>query len=160
MTDYNALATAVKDTLEADAFFSAMPKPVKTIEIGVRGFQIAGDAAADFFRPEDLPGMSINPKPVAKTSQFNTTNELDEVQPVDIALVTQVRDLQTGEVAHYVILKNLERVLNAERTSLKNFGIDAVAESVTTDTTEITKTGDFYYLQSFTRCRIMQIEPI
>lgn len=160
MSDYNGLATAVKDTIEADAYFADADPPVKTIEIGVQGFNIAADTAANFFRMEDLPGMSINAKPEKKTSQFETTNELDEILPVDMALVTRVRKLQPGEVAHNAILKELERVLNAQRTSSASFGIDAVTESVTTSTTVITKAGDFHYIQTFTQCHILINEPI
>ncbi|GJL78808.1 MAG: hypothetical protein NPINA01_17970 [Nitrospinaceae bacterium] len=152
MTDYNSLANAIKTTLENDSWLGNSAN-VKTIEIHRRGFSIQDPKDAQFFSASDLPAIAVIPNSSPKQQRLATTNEIRETVSSEIAAVTRNRNLQAGMTAHQTIIQNLERVLEKQKSSTDDFGIDAFVQQVST-TEEQIKKGEFYYFLSTTTARI------
>lgn len=148
MTDYNALALAIQTTLEQDAFLGDTAN-IKTIDTERRGFSLSDEADAQFFSPEDLPALAVIANARAKDSSLVTTNEIRETLRSEIITISRSRDLQAGLSAHQDLLFHVERVLEKQKTSANNLGIDAFVRSLATST-EQTKSGEYFYLISTT----------
>lgn len=148
MTDYNALALALKTTLEQDAFLGDTAN-IKTIETERRGFSLSDQEDAQFFSPEDLPALAVIANARAKDSSLVTTNEIRETLRSEIITISRSRDLQAGLSVHQDLLFHVERVLEKQKTSANNLGIDAFVRSLATST-EQTKSGEYFYLISTT----------
>lgn len=152
MTDYTSLANAIKTTLESDSWLGNSAN-VKTIEIHRRGFSLQDPKDAQFFSEADVPAIAVIPNSGPKQQGLETTNEIRETIPCEIAAVTRDRDLQTGMTAHQTIIQNIERVLEKQKSSLNDFGIDAFVQQVSTTENQFKK-GDYYYFLSTTTARI------
>jgi hypothetical protein len=152
MVDYTALGTAIKTTLAADAWFQVSAN-VKTMETHKRGFNLQDEKDAQFFAPADLPAIAIVPNSAPKRQSLETTNEIRETVPCQVVAVTRSRDLQAGMTVSQSLVNNIERVLDAQKSSAKNLGIDAFVQ--TTDTAqEQFKRGEYYYFIATTTAQI------
>lgn len=152
MTDYNALAVALKTTLQADAILGDSAN-IKTIETRRRGFSLSDEKDAQFFSPGDLPAIAIIANARAKDSALVTTNEIRETLRAEIILISRSRDNQAGLDAHQTLVFHLERVLDKQKSSANDLGIDAFVRALST-TDEQIKSGEYYYLISTTAADI------
>ncbi|VAX27383.1 hypothetical protein MNBD_NITROSPINAE05-1442 [hydrothermal vent metagenome] len=152
MTDYTSLATAIKTTLEADAWLGNSAN-VKTIEIHRRGFSLQDAKDAQFFSQADLPAIAVVANSGPKQQQLTTTNEILETVFCEISAVTEGRGLQAGMTLHQGIVENIERVLEKQKSSANDLGIDAFVQNVSTTESQVKK-GEFYYFISTTRAKV------
>ncbi len=152
MTDYSALGNAIKTTLLNDIWLGN-PVNVQTIETHKRGFSIRDEKDARFFSPDDLPAIAIIPNSEGKQQEVQTTNEIREIVPVQLVAVTRQRNAQTGITSHHILVKNIERILEKQKSSSENLGIDAYVQNVST-AEEQYKKGEYYYLISTTTAQI------
>lgn len=152
MTDYTALASAMQTTFEADAWLGNSAN-VKIIEIHKRGFSIQDEKDAQFFSTADLPAIAIVPNSAPKQQRLETTNEILETLASEVVAVSRNRDLQAGMTSHQAIANNIERVLEKQKSSQSNLGIDAFVRQVATTETQFKK-GEYYYFVSTTTARI------
>jgi hypothetical protein len=148
MTDYTQLAEAMKTTLLADSYLGNTAN-IKTIETHKRGFSIQENRDALFFGEVDLPAMAIVPNAGPKECVLNTTNEQIETIKAQVIAVSKHRDAQAGLTAHLSIVENIESVLEKQRSSTADLGLDAFVRRVAT-THEQLKKGEFYYFVSTT----------
>ncbi|NIQ97612.1 MAG: hypothetical protein GWN87_28145 [Desulfuromonadales bacterium] len=149
MSDYQSLASAVETTLGADAWLGDRNN-VRTIEVHARGFDISEQKDPLFIDPSDLPALVINPNAVKKNQEGTATNEILDIVTVQVATVTRHRDPRSGLTDHYAIIKNLEAVLDKQKSSANDLGIDAYVRQAGTTDPEIQKKGDYYFFTSFT----------
>lgn len=152
MTDYTSLANGIKNTLSADSWL-ANSANVKTIEINRRGFSLQDSKDAQFFSQADLPAIAIVPNAGPKQQRLVTTNEILETLQCEISAVSRNRELQTGMSVHQSLIQNIERVLEKQKSSLKDLGLDAFVQQVSTTENQIKK-GEFYYFISSTRANV------
>ena len=152
MTDYTSLANAVKTTLSADSWLGNSAN-VKTIEIHRRGFSLQDPKDAQFFSQADLPAIAIIPNSGPKQQRLVTTNEILETLFCEISAVSRDRGLQIGMTAHQSLIQNIERVLEKQKSSLNDLGLDAFVQQVSTTENQVKK-GEFYYFISTTRTQI------
>lgn len=152
MTDYASLAQAVKTTLENDSWLGN-PANVKTIEIHRRGFSLQNPKDAQFFSSSDIPAVVVIPNSGSKQQRLETTNEIRETILCEISAVSRDRDLRAGMTAHQTRIQNIERILEKQKSSVDDFGIDAFVQQVST-TEEQIKKGEYYYFLSTTTARI------
>ena len=152
MTDYTSLANAVKTTLSADSWLGNSAN-VKTIEIHRRGFSLQDAKDAQFFSHTDLPAIAIIPNSGPQQQRLVTTNEIRETIFCEISAVSSDRGLQTGMAAHQNLIQNIERVLEKQKSSLNDMGVDAFVQQVSTTENQVKK-GEFYYFISTTRAQI------
>jgi len=152
VTDYTSLANAIKTTLQADTWLGNLAN-VKTIEIHRRGFSLQDSKDAQFFSEVDIPAIAVIPNSSPKQQRQETTNEIREIIPSEIAAVSRDRDLQAGLTAHQTLIQNIERVLEKQKSSLNDFGIDAFVQQVSTTESQLKK-GEYFYFVSTTTARI------
>lgn len=152
MTDYTSLANAIQTTLQADSWIGN-PANVKTVEIHRRGFSLQDPKDAQFFSEADLPAIAIIPNSGPKQQRLTTTNEILETLFSEIAAISRARSLPSGMTLHQDIVKNIERVLEKQKSSLNDLGVDAFVRQVSTTENQIKK-GEFYYFISTTRAEI------
>ncbi len=152
MTDYTLLANAIKTTLSADAWLGNSAN-VKTIEIHRRGFSLQDSKDAQFFSHADLPAIAVIPNSSPKQQKLATTNEIRETLFCEISAVSRERGLQTGMTVHQSLVQNIERVLEKQKSSLNDLGIDAFVQQVSTTENQLKK-GEFYYFISTSRAEI------
>ncbi len=152
MTDYVSVANAIQATLTADAWMGD-PNNVRTIEVYKRGFQLQDEKDALFFSPADLPALAVVPNAAAKQQTLETTNEIRETVSAQVVAVTRHRDAQAGWTAHQAIVRNIERVLEAQKSSQADLGMDAFVRGVAT-TEEQFKKGAHYYFATTTTAEI------
>lgn len=152
MTDYTSLANAIKTTLLADSWLGNSAN-VKTMEIHRRGFSLQDPKDAQFFSQADLPAIAIIPNSGPKQQRLTTTNEIRETVFCEIAAVSRDRGLQTGMTVHQSLIQNIERVLEKQKSSLNDLGLDAFVQQVSTTENQVKK-GEFYYFISTTRAQI------
>ena len=144
MTDYTALGNAIKATLQNDAWIG---NNVSTIEIHKRGFSIQDEKDSLYFASDDLPAIAIIPNSEGKQQEISTTNEIRETISTQVVAVTRQRDAQQGMTTHYFLVQNIERVLEKQKSSTENLGIDAFVKNVSTTENQIKK-GEYYYFIS------------
>ena len=152
MTDYTSLANAIKTTLLADSWLGNSAN-VKTMEIHRRGFSLQDSKDGQFFSQADLPAIAIIPNSGPKQQRLTTTNEIRETVFCEIAAVSRDRGLQTGMTVHQSLIQNIERVLEKQKSSLNDLGLDAFVQQVSTTENQVKK-GEFYYFISTTRAQI------
>ncbi len=152
MTDYTSLANAIKTTLSADSWLGNSAN-VKTIEIHRRGFSLQDPKDAQYFSQADLPAIAIIPNSGPKQQRLATTNEIRETIFCEIAAVSRDRGLQTGMTVHQSLIQNIERVLEKQKSSLNDLGVDAFVRQVATTENHLKK-GEFYFFISTTRAEI------
>jgi len=152
MTDYTSIANAIQTTLSADSWLGNSAN-VKTIEIHRRGFSLQDPKDAQFFSPADLPAIAIIPNSGPKQQRLATTNEILETLFSEISAVSFNRGLQTGMTIHQSLVQNIERVLEKQKSSLNDLGVDAFVKQVSTTENQLKK-GEFYYFISTTRAEI------
>lgn len=152
MTDYTFLANAVKTTLENDSWLGN-PANVKTIEIHRRGFSLQDSKDARFFSASDVPAIAVIPNSGPKQQRLETTNEIRETVLCEISAVSRDRDSRVGMTAHQARIQNIERVLEKQKSSANDFGIDAFVRQVST-TEEQIKKGEYYYFLSTTTASV------
>ncbi|MBC8284364.1 MAG: hypothetical protein H8E32_11170 [Nitrospinae bacterium] len=150
MTDYTALGIAIKTTLQNDTWFG---NNVQTIETHKRGFSIQDEKDARFFSKEDLPAIAIVPNAESKKQEIQTTNEIRETISAQVVAVSRTRNAQSGMTTHQSLVQNIERVLEKQKSSADNLGIDAFVQSVGT-LEEQFKKGEYYYFISTTTAQI------
>ena len=152
MTDYTSLANALQTTLTADAWLGNSGN-VKTIEIHRRGFSLQDSKDAQFFSQADLPAIAIIPNAGPKQQRLATTNEILETLFCEISAVSFDRGLQNGMTLHQTLIQNIERVLEKQKSSLNDLGVDAFVRQVATTENQLKK-GEFYFFISTTRAEI------
>ncbi len=152
MTDYTSLANAIHSTLSADAWLGNSVN-VKTIEIHRRGFSLQDPKDAQFFSEADLPAIAVIPNAGPKQQRLSTTNEIRETLFCELAAVSRDRALQNGMTAHQSLIQNIERVLEKQKSSLNDLGVDAFVRQVSTTENQL-KRGEFFYFISTTRAEI------
>ncbi|PIQ96541.1 MAG: hypothetical protein COV67_09015 [Nitrospinae bacterium CG11_big_fil_rev_8_21_14_0_20_56_8] len=152
MTDYTALANAIKATLGTDAW-TGDANHVKSVEIHKRGFSLQELRDALYFNPADLPALAVVANAGGKEQELSATNEIRETVVSQVIAVTCHRDARAGLDAHHTLTGNVERVLDAQKSSAQDLGIDAFVQSVSTHDEQF-KNGDFYFFVSTSECRI------
>ena len=152
MTDYTALATAIKTTLLADAWIGD-PANVKIVETGKRGFSVQDEKDTLYFGDGDLPALAIIANASPQEQSVNTTNEIRSLVAPEIMVVSKHRDAQAGIVAQDTIVANVERVLEKQKSSSADLGIDAFVEQVSSSTVQ-EKKGEYYYFVSTIVARV------
>ncbi len=155
VTDYTAFGNAIKTTLQNDTWIG---NNVRTVEIHKRGFSIQEEKDARYFSKEDLPAIAVIPNSGAKQQEIQTTNEIRETVPAQIVTVTRMRNAQIGNEENLLVVNNIERILDKQKSSTNNLGIDAFVQSVST-TGEQFKKGEYYYFISTTTAQIEIITP-
>ncbi len=148
MTDYAQIGDAVRAALLADSWLGD-PANVKTAETHKRGFSLQDDKDALAFSRDELPAIAIVPNAGPKQSDQTATNEIRSVVRSQAAVVSCHRDARTGLDNHLRIVANLERVLERQKTSQDDLGIDAFVSDVATEQ-ERFKKGEYYYFLSRT----------
>ncbi|MBI5427262.1 MAG: hypothetical protein HZA02_03160 [Nitrospinae bacterium] len=148
MTDYARIGDAVRTTLLADSWLGN-PANVKTVETHKRGFSLQDDKDALAFSHDELPAIAIVPNAGPKQSDQTATNEIRSVARSQAAVVSYHRDARTGLNNHLQIVANLERVLERQKTSQDDLGIDAFVAEVSTEQEQFKK-GEYYYFLSRT----------
>jgi lipopolysaccharide biosynthesis protein len=149
MTDYTSLANAIKTTVSADGWLGNTGN-VKTIEIHRRGFSLQDSKDAQFFSEADIPAIAIIPNASPKQQRQVTTNEILETIPCEISAVSRDRDFKTGMTAHLTLVQNIERVLEKQKSSVDDFGIDAFVQQVATTESQFKKGHHFYFISTTT----------
>ncbi|MEK9627835.1 MAG: hypothetical protein VW455_02310 [Nitrospinota bacterium] len=144
MTDYAALANGIKTTLENDPWIT---NNVQTIETFKRGFSIQNEKDSLFYAPNDLPALAILPNSEGKQQEIQTTNEIKETVSAQVVAITRHRNAQMGMEDNLSLVQNIERVLEKQKSSTNNLGIDAFVNNVST-TEEQFKKGEYYYFIS------------
>jgi len=152
VTDYTALATAIKTTLLSDPWVGNSAN-VKTLETHKRGFSMQNEKDARFFAPSDLPAIAVVPNAEGKQQEPGATNEIRETVMAQVIAVTRQRDPQLGLTAHYSVVGNIERVLEKQKSSNNDLGIGGFVREVTTDEEQFKK-GEYYYFISTTNAQI------
>ena len=142
MTDYSQVGNAVRAALLADSWLGNLAN-VKTVEIWKRGFMIQDARDARFFNANDLPALAIVPNAEPKKSEQVTTNEILSLVKSHVIAITRHRSPQTGQDIHAAIVANVERVLEKQKSSVQNLGIDAFVHNVST-LDEQFKDGEYY----------------
>lgn len=150
MTDYSQIGNAIKATLLAD-FWLGNTANVKTVEVHKRGFMLQDARDAQYFG--DLPAIAIVPNAKPKTSVQTTTHEIRSVVKSQVIAISRNRDSQTGRDAQALIVANLERVLEEQKTSARDLGIDAYVFNISS-VEEQFKDGDHYIFVTTTGCDI------
>ncbi len=150
MTDYTALGNAIKTTAQNDTWLGSN---IQTIQTHKRGFSIQDEKDARFFSKEDLPAIAIVPNTESKKQETQTTNEIRETISAQVVVVTRKRNTQSGMTIHQSLVQNVERVLEKQKSSADNLGIDAFVQSVGT-LEEQFKKGEYYYFVSTTTAQI------
>jgi len=137
--DYTAIETAVHDTLKADAWLGDAAN-VKTWSKGHRNFVLHEKGASLYFDVNDLPAVSVAIQPDSKRQEFNVTNELEETVTVEVqsAIYIAQGDHAAGEAQFREIIQNIERVLDGQRTSANNLGLDSECGAVNSTRTRAT----------------------
>ncbi len=146
MTDYTQLASAIKTTFNADAYLGNTAN-IKKIETNKRGFSIQDNRDALFYGELDLPAIAIVPNSDPKESSLGATNEQIDAVKVEVVAVSRHRSAQEGLDAHYTIVKNIESLLEKQRSSTQDLGLDAFVRQVSTRHEQFKK-GEFYYFVS------------
>ncbi len=152
MTDYTSLANAIKTTLQSDAW-TGNTANIKTIETNKRGFSIQDTRDGLYFGDGDLPALAVIPNARPKEQSQETTNEIRETLRSQVVGVSRNRDARTGLETHTTIVQNVERVLEKQKSSTDNLGIDAFVQKVST-THDQFKRGEYYYFVSTTEVSI------
>lgn len=130
MPDLKNIQDKVKATLEADSFIGNTSN-IKIIEVNKRAETDASGNYFGFDRLNELPSITV--EVVSIENENDTTRELLQTVSVDCVLVTynEHPQFQDAMDAHLIILKELMRVLNEQRTSAADFsGLDGLTESV------------------------------
>lgn len=148
MSDYSAIGDAIAATILADAFLGD-PLNVKTVEVYGRGFQFQGDDDENYYKLTELPAMSIEPNESPQDEELNTVGEIRNLVACEITTVSFSADAASARRNHDAIIKNLERVLNAQNTSAAALGIDAYVRDVATETERFKKEKN-YFIESKT----------
>lgn len=152
MTDYTALGNAIKITFENDSWLGNSIN-VRTIETHKRGFSIQDEKDARFFSPSDLPAIAVVPNAEPKQQEPGTTNEIRETVPAQLIAVTRHRLSQPGMNDHHTLVANVERVLEKQKSSNADLGIDGFVREVSTAEDQFKK-GEYYYFISTTTAQI------
>lgn len=147
MVDYTSLANALKTTLQADAWVGNIAN-VKTIETFKRDFSLQGEDGASFYQPSELPALAIIANASPKGQDGAAVGEISESVFSEIETTSLNSDKQTTQVEHETIIKNLERVLDAQKTSVADLGIDALVKDVSTTTKEWKKGKNYFYFST------------
>lgn len=142
--DYTALANAIKTTLEADSWLGNVANVV-TIEAFPREFSLQGEGGQLFYEESELPAMSINPNADPKGQDTETVGEILESVSAEITTISYHTDPSTAYTEHNTILSNLERVLDAQKTSVADLGIDALVKDVSTTPGTFKKGSNYFY---------------
>lgn len=148
MTDYIRLADAIRATLLADAW-TGNSANVKTIEAHKRGYSLQDPNDLLSFADAELPALTVIANARPKEQSQETTNEIRERVRSQVLGVSRHRDAQAGLAAHLLIVENVERILEAQKSSSADLGIDAFVQTTFT-TQEQFKRGPFYYFVSTT----------
>jgi len=151
MTDYTSLANAIKTTLQADSWIGNVAN-VKNIETYEREFSLQGEEGAPFYKESELPAMAIIPNASGKTQDGSAVGEILESVASEITTVSFNSVVLTAAQEHDTIIKNLERVLDAQKKSTADMGIDALVKNVSTETERFKKGNKYFYFSrtSFT----------
>ncbi len=145
MVDYVALANAIKTTLEADSWVGNIAN-VKTVETYSREFSLQGEEGAPFYKDTELPAMAITPNAQGKSQDGAAVGEILESVASEVMTVTFHSVVLTAAQEHDTIIKNLERVLDAQKTSSADLGIDALVKDVSTETERFKKGANYFHL--------------
>lgn len=143
MTDYTALANAIKTTLEADSWVGDAANIV-TLETFERDFSLQGLGEDQFFKEAELPAVNIVPNR-GKEQDLETVGEILESIQCELIAESFDPDPLTAAQEHDAMIKNLERVLAAQNTSLNDLGIDALVKEISTETGDFKKGKNYFY---------------
>lgn len=152
MTDYTALGNAIKSTLQNDSW-AGNSSNVKTLETHKRGFSIQDEKDARFFSPADLPAIAVVPNAEGKQQEPGATNEIRETVSAQVIGVSRHRDAQAGLTAHHTLVANIERVMDKQKSSSADLGVDGFVREVSTSEEQFKK-GEYYYFISTTTAQI------
>ncbi|MCH8157794.1 MAG: hypothetical protein IID18_08625 [Nitrospinae bacterium] len=155
MTDYVSIQNAVRDELKSDAWLSNSAN-VKTIESNRRAPTLNVQVGHNGFDWDEMPAVTVMANSQPKTFEGSTTREIREGVFVDVEVITRTRDEQTGMDLHLTIVKNVERVAQAQRTSTACWGVSGYTLSVGTvpDEDNPVRSGDYFILKTNTEILI------
>ncbi len=148
MTDYVAVASAVRDTLLADAWLGNAAN-VKIIESYPRGFSLQDGKGEMYFPNRDQPAIAVVPNAQPKKSEQISATEIATVVRVEANTVSFDRDAQAGMANHHAIVENVEHVLQKQATEANDLGIGARVSGVSTRDRRFKK-GEVYVFVSAT----------
>lgn len=150
MTDYTALANGIKTTLEADSWVGDLAN-VKTIETYKREVALQGIEGFPYFTITELPALSIYPNRGKAHESRTVTLDTNAVRS-EIAVVSYNSVKLTAAQEHFAILKNVEAVLNSQKTETNDMGIGAYVDEIEVETRRFKKGTNFFYFSiiSFT----------
>lgn len=153
MTDYTALATALKTTIQADAWLGDTDN-VKTLRLYGGDFSLQGEEGTPFHKEAELPTMNIIPNASPKEQDHGTVGEILEEIYSEIVTCSRGSSSETAETTHLTIISYLETRLDAQKTSSADLGIEALIKDVSTST-ERWKKGDKYHYLSTTSFTVL-----
>lgn len=145
MTDYASIADAIKATLQADAWLGNVAN-VTTIEAYGRDFQFQGDDDAPFYDDAELPALSILPNVSPQDQQIETVGEIRHLVQAEVTVVSGAAGAAASARAHDAIVGNIERVLDAQKTSAADLGINALVRDVGTTTSRFKRSEKTYFI--------------
>ena len=145
MTDYSTIATAIKTTLQADAWIGNTAN-VKTIEVYLRESALQGGQDFPFYEKKLLPLMAIIPNVTPKGVDLSTTREIRETIACEVWTISSGQEVAAGWNNHYPIVGNLERVLSKQKTSANDLGIDALVTGVASEDSHKKVDKTLYFL--------------
>ncbi len=138
MINYDTVNVAVKDTLEADVFFSG-GENIRTIESHERPFSLQGEEGPPIFKSEEMPALNVILPSGSVEEDLSTTQEVRRFIPGKIMVRSLHENSQDGMVEQYLLVENVERILNAQKTSVKDLGIGAYVKDVSSETVRYKK---------------------
>lgn len=153
MTDYTALATALKTTIQAHVWLGETDN-VKTVRLYGGDFSLQGEEGTPFHKESELPSMNIIPNATPKGQDHGTVGEIQEFINSEIVTCSRGTDSITAETTHLTIISYLETLLDAQKTSSSDLGIEALVRDVSTFT-ERWKKGDKYHYLSRTTFTVL-----
>lgn len=140
MTDYTALANALKAKLEADAYMIANSV---TVEKWTRGLEVQDDDGTLRCSDSDLPLLVIQIPSGGKSSE-HYPREIRSSVPGQVTAVTTAATLQAGVDDHMELIAALEDELESLKTSLNNLGANTLVQDVSS-TVNTQKRGESVY---------------
>lgn len=157
MTDYTALANAIKTTLQGDPWIGNTAN-IKTIETYKRDVSLQSVGGAPFYKEAELPALAVYPNRGKTQSGRTVTLDLNAVQ-VEITVVSFNTVVLTAAQEHHTAVHKIETLLDAQKTEAQDFGKGVFARDVET-TTLRWKKGNKYFFFSRIRFTAELAEPI
>lgn len=155
MTDlYSTIEEAILAAFEADAWLGDTDN-VKVIETDLREALLTGEAVSRGFMREELPAVQIKANLAPTGEDLATTNVIEKQVPVVIVSVSAALVRSTARDSGQILLGHLEDVLDAQKSSEADLGIDALVRDVKSTLVEV-KDGVYWWAIGTTECTVLK----